>query len=294
MILGTFNVRGMGNRLKKAAIRHLLDTVNPSILFLQETMHAGSDAISTFLSIRPAWKCCAIDANGQDGWILAAWNPLLAELKPFTVCSGIVLFGKLKGLSLSLYIVNLYGPYRDRQVFWEQVFPNNVMSTRNLILCGDLNFTLSSSEMWGNGRKDDPLAEFMKEHLEAAALMDVIPSYLVPTWNNGRVGTQGLGKRLDRFLINSSLYDRLERIWSWGVATGASDHKAICLEFLTQAKRTIYPFKFNNSWLEEPEFCELISSRWQCIPVEADHSHLSNLTNKLDKIRREAARWERH
>lgn len=81
------------------------------------------------------------------------------------------------------------------------------MDRSNLIICGDLNFTLSTCEVWGTRRREDPLGSFLKEWIEAAGLVDVWPSYLVPTWNNGRSGAYGLAKRLDQCIIKHGLFD---------------------------------------------------------------------------------------
>lgn len=235
MILSTFNAQGLGSLPKKADIRHFLDSVEPSVLFLQETMHSAEDAIYLVHNIRPRWRFCAIDSNGLSGGILVAWDPLEADLVPYSACAGIALIGKIRGFGQEVCILNLYRPCRDRQSFWEKVFASRLMEKKNLIICGDLNFTLSTCEVWGSGRREDLLGGFLKDRFEAAGLVDVFPCYLVPTWKNERSGAYGLAKRLDRFLIKQGMFDSCVKHRSWSVATGVSDHKAISLEFQLQA-----------------------------------------------------------
>jgi hypothetical protein len=38
MIFLSLNIRGVGGTLKKASLRRLIDTIHPSIIFLQETL----------------------------------------------------------------------------------------------------------------------------------------------------------------------------------------------------------------------------------------------------------------
>ena len=56
----------------------------------------------------------------------------------------IVLKGKATGTTFSLY--NVYGPYLNRKGFWEAFFSLGMLETRNVILGGDLNLTLSQKE----------------------------------------------------------------------------------------------------------------------------------------------------
>ena len=48
-----------------------------------------------------------------------------------------------------LSILNCYGPYHNRDSFWNAVASGGLLSLPNLILAGDLNLTLNASEIWG-------------------------------------------------------------------------------------------------------------------------------------------------
>jgi hypothetical protein len=41
-------------------------------------------------------------------------------------------------------------PYKDREPFWQQLSDSGLLCEDNLIIGGDLNFTLSAREVWGN------------------------------------------------------------------------------------------------------------------------------------------------
>ena len=117
-----------------------------------------------------------------------------------------------------------------------------------MILGGDLNFTASARETWGNTRLD-PDADFFFDMIRDAGLYDVEPTVLGPTWQNGRGGHVGIGKRLDRFLVDSKLLSRTHPFRSWVVQTKISDHFSIVFQWELEGERIHYPFKFNSTWL---------------------------------------------
>jgi hypothetical protein len=49
-----------------------------------------------------------------------------------------------------LNIINLYGSFTDRKIFWEDLKDQGVLIGDNTIMGGDFNLTLSSYEVWGN------------------------------------------------------------------------------------------------------------------------------------------------
>ena len=58
-----------------------------------------------------------------------------------------ILKEKATGESFSFY--NVYGPYMNKKGFWEAFFSLGLLETKNVILGGDLNLTLSKNENWG-------------------------------------------------------------------------------------------------------------------------------------------------
>jgi hypothetical protein len=80
-----------------------------------------------------------------------------------------------------------------------------------LIIGGDLNITMNSRDAWGDDARLDPLSNYFLNMFTFVGLFDVSPCPIIPTWWNGRLGTTGISKRLDRFLINEGLLGSLGR-----------------------------------------------------------------------------------
>ena len=115
-----------------------------------------------------------------------------------------------------LAILNCYGPYWNRKFFWDRLLIGGLLTTPNLILGGDLNLTLNTLETWGTKVVLDPFASHFKLLFDSVNLVDVDPLDVGPTWRNGRVGDDGISKRLDRFLLFSSLIPVLKfhHVWA--------------------------------------------------------------------------------
>jgi hypothetical protein len=82
---------------------------------------------------------------------------------------------------------------------------------------------------------------------------------VTPTWRNARRGREGISKRLDCFLIAETLFNHHLGITSWVDIGGLSDHLPILLKLESEDWKPPSPIKFNHTWLNNPEFRELVT-----------------------------------
>ena len=111
--------------------------------------------------------------------------------------------------------------------------------------------------------------------------MDVAPSCAGPTWRNGRIGEDGISKRLDRFLISDQLISSLPRYRVWAHRCGISDHFPVLFDWLDQQSSCAYPFKFNQSWLDNEDLTQMIRTEWPLISVDNSMDAMQELSFKL-------------
>ena len=188
------------------------------------------------------------------GGILSGWNPLRVKCKAFRTFVGILLKAQFRGSTTSLFILNCYSPCLHRESFWNAIARGGLLSLPNLILAGDLNLTLNVSEVWGKKALLDPLGPFFTKLFSNFQLMDVAPSCAGPTWRNGRLGAEGICKRLDGFLLSFNLVDLLPQHRVWSFPSVVSDHYPILFEWMEDPVSSPLPFKFNHSWMSNVEF----------------------------------------
>ena len=169
---------------------------------------SSEKAIEVFSKVVGSWYMSTVDASGLSGGLLSAWNPKKANFDIYKSVAGIILQGRhLNGVQ-EIKILNCYGPYHNIIPFWNLIRASGLLKEKGLIIGGDLNFTISSSETWGSIRQD-PDAEFFYNLFRDEGLLDVEPSVIRPTWQNGRVGSAGIGKRLDRFIVAANLLEQV-------------------------------------------------------------------------------------
>ena len=84
----------------------------------------------------------------------------MIRCKAFSSLAGIVLKASFKGMDEAFTVINCYGPYAHRTSYWNRLVSGGLLGLPNLLLAGDLNFTLTSTEVWGLKARLDPLASY--------------------------------------------------------------------------------------------------------------------------------------
>jgi hypothetical protein len=100
-------------------------------------------------------------------------------------------------------------------LLWEKVDGRGMLAHIDLIVAGDLNFTVSAGEVWGDSTHLDPLVAIFKDLFTKKQLVDILPTNVVPTWRNGRTSQNEISKRLDMFYVSEDLISTIARYMSW-------------------------------------------------------------------------------
>eukprot|EP00253_Pinus_taeda_P034108 PITA_34108 len=170
-------------------------------------MHDSIQTISYFRRMLPSWHMVATNAIGLSGGLDVLWDPKWIKAVAFQCFVGILILAYIRDSPDPIHILNIYAPYKDRYPFWEYFLSSELLDIDSLIIGGDFNCTLCNDEIWGNGRKNDPVGFLIRDAIIQNNFVDVLPSCRGPTWDNGRSNDSFLAKRLDRFLLHEKLIE---------------------------------------------------------------------------------------
>eukprot|EP00253_Pinus_taeda_P030816 PITA_30816 len=254
----SFNCRGFASSPKKLALRRLLTTSQINIIFLQETLCPADTLVQSLNSWMPNWIFHAIDASGRSGGLAIGVHYRAVKIRNIWGGRGFIgLDVYILSMNMNLRVINIYGPCSNRDTFWSTLLASDLLKEDNIILGGDLNFTLGFCEWWGHSAQVDTFSDTISNLLEEHHWVDMPTARLQHTWSNNRSGLQSLARRLDRFLLKEPQYNRLPRITQWVSSGGISDHRPIFLETVDTYNKTKGPFKFNSTWLKDPSYIQL-------------------------------------
>jgi hypothetical protein len=212
-------------------------------------------------------------------------------LTPYLTARGILLSSFSLSTNQTFALLNLYGPCKDILLFYNSLDKSGLLSTKHLIIGGDLNIILSPEEAWGG----TPGIGFNGEHYKALFnknnLFDISPDKLVLTWRNDRTGMEAIARRLDRFLVVGDLISDIGLYRSWVEYPFISDHALIFLQLEVSPIYKHFPFKFNLHWLQEKYFVDLVKKIWNDPSFTTEGNRQLRLIHKLKELKKQAKLW---
>ena len=108
-------------------------------------------------SISSSFTFLAQSAKRHLGGLAIVWNPIMLCCQNSWGASfgiGLEIFEVEENLHLNL--INIYGPCNGQVAFWESIQASQFLKKENVIIRGDLNFTIGTHEIWGPNARVDP------------------------------------------------------------------------------------------------------------------------------------------
>ncbi|KAK2449806.1 hypothetical protein QL285_008962 [Trifolium repens] len=267
MICCSFNIRGLGSRVKRRRVRDLVKEEKIDFLAIQETkMEVIPEALAFGLWGNSDCEWRYLPSNGNSGGVLSIWSKVKTSLVFTFIGDGFV------GVCLHLlaedrrcYFINVYAKcnIHEKRRMWSDI----LMSKRGFggdlwCILGDFNSVRDSSERRGvNSLVPRDRSGEMHEFDEFLGDLELIDLPLVGrsfTWFHPNGVSMS---RLDRILISSPWLDvwgePLVRVLERDVA----DHCPLLLKYNSDDWGP-KPFRFNIFWLQHREFKELVKVEW--------------------------------
>eukprot|EP00253_Pinus_taeda_P027391 PITA_27391 len=289
----------MGSKAKEEAMNSLIRLEAPDILLIQETKLEDSVFLQASKKIWKKDRAQATFARGASGGLGLLWNPNKFSLISESLNTHWILL-KLQHLESKeiICLINVYAPNNagEKKLCWDSIKNlADLENLENIIIAGDLNLTLLSSEKRGGSIVRDPTRESMEDLMQDWDLIDIKPAIGKYTWSNKRVGPGHIATRLDRFFVQSSFLLLGLEAKSHILHSSISDHKPINLELLTPKDLGPIPFRFSSLWIKEKDFMEKIRDCWKKpgkekiqSELERQHLHIEIAEITKDELEKEA------
>jgi hypothetical protein len=87
----------------------------------------------------------------------------------------------MEGSGLEVRVLNVYGPYVNNGPFWESLLKNSLIKVDNMILGGDINFSLGEVEIWGPNSQPDHQTDLFDHIFSPNGLINISPLKLLHT-----------------------------------------------------------------------------------------------------------------
>lgn len=292
MICLSWNCKGLASKPKKLALKELMQWYNPDFIMLQETLGSSSEVVKSLGTLFPGRQFQALDSHGHSGGVAVGFREgKIKYLNSWGFSNGLGMEVLTPDLDFPLTILNIYGPCKERVYFWNNLLAKPMLKIQNLVIGGDLNFSMGRAEAWGPSAREDPLSELFQNSLSSLKLVDENLQKLKPTWRNQRTGEGRIAKRLDRFLLSEDLASRSLMFRQWIGEGGNSDHFPILFELATAPKKPATPFKFNATWMQEESFRELFNKTWQHPNREAMEDKAFLFMENLKILKKATIEW---
>jgi exonuclease III len=266
MIVASFNIRGLGGRVKKRKVRDLIFKNHIDFLALQETkMESIDDRLCFSLWGSEDCSWAFLPSEGSSGGILSMWRKSNSSLLFSFTGEGFVGVCVEWGVGRQSFIlVNVYAKCdsASKRRLWEAL-PNikDAYGDGKWCILGDFNSVCSGDERRGVNQEvvsSADMREFMG-FLDGMELVDLPTIGRRFTWchPSGRAMS-----RIDRVLVSEDWLEFWGLCSLWVLPRDVSDHCPLVL------KRNgfdwgLKPFRFNNAWLDHKDFSKLVEEVWR-------------------------------
>lgn len=294
MKIGSYNIRGLGGRLKREAIRNLVNKERLDFLCIQKTKMETCDRFFC----QYLWGSSEVDwvfrpLVGNSGGMLCLWYKDAFVLQDsFDGVGFLGVKGIWRNTTSYCYIFNVYSPctLAGKRGLWEEL---KAIRGSNLnapwCVAGDFNVVRSANERRGSslqlGYSD--MVEFDK-FIYDMGLNDLPLIGRKYTWRRANGACMS---RIDRFLISDEWLNVWQDLSQWGMDRTVSDHCAIVLKpgYKDWGPK---PFHVLNCWLQSNGFAIFFAEKWGDLNVSSWGSYV--VKEKLKLMKQEPKAWKKN
>ena len=287
----SWNCRGLGSIPAVNALRRVVISEQPQVIFLQETkLHqAEMERVRMRLKFKSMLVVdCRGDGRRRKGGIALLWREEW-EIQILSFSQNHIDAYITMEDGVQWRFTGLYGfPEAENKVKTGLLMQNLYREEERPWLCGgDFNLMLWSTEKQGGRDFNFEEAEILRNALDCCKLEDLHFVGHPFTWTNNQGGEKNLQERLDRFVANAAWRYKYEHSFVAHLEKRRSDHLPLVLHIRKkrppskeEKKRRL--FRFEEMWTREEECGEVIDNMWR---------QGGDVCGNLNRMARELREW---
>ncbi|GLT79931.1 hypothetical protein SLA2020_513970 [Shorea laevis] len=286
----SFNIRGLGNSVKRKELRKIVSGEHVNFLMIQETkLETVDENLCRSIWGQEGFEWYAKSADGRAGGLLCIWDShLFKKIDLFEGDGFISVEGMWGANKTSCCFLNVYGPCNvtGRAKLWNDISAH--ISCRTCIFCigGDFNCVKGGYERKGK-MISHPGTDDFNQFIDTNGLVDLPLSNRKFTWYKSDRSAQS---RLDRFLLSENFQKAWGDCVQIAIKRSISDHCPISL-ISSNANWGPKPFKSIDSWTSHHDFGKMIESLWNSFQVEGYWGF--KCKEKLKALRMHLKQWNK-
>ena len=286
-----WNVRGLNDKDKRLLVYNKIEESQCAIICLQETKRESFDHsfIRTFCPKRFD-RFVFSPSVGASGGIIVLWNSAIFEGTLQEITKSAIRINFISKHNQEHWtLVTVYGPCRgqERDEFVQWLHDLTIPFHENWLLLGDFNFIRSVENRNRDGADMNDIFIF-NEIISYLGLMELPLKGRTFTWSN--MQEQPLLEQLDWFFTSCQWTLKYPNSMVHPLAKTTSDHVPCVVSISTTIPKAKI-FRFENHWIHQPGFDELVQKVW-ARPVRAANI-AGVITAKLKNLRYELKKWGR-
>ncbi|XP_023881794.1 uncharacterized protein LOC111994169 [Quercus suber] len=282
-----WNSRGALKPSFQSYIHDLTRRYDPAVLVVMETKLGGRRAKEVTDRL-PFGGAIHTDTIGLSGGLWLLWNDDIVEVEALAKTEQeIHVEVKVRASNLSWVLSAIYASPRteERSILWSNLSKVAELHNKPWIMAGDFNEPLIDEDKFGGRGVSINRSLAFKECLDWCSMVDMGFSGPRFTWTNKRDINNLILERIDRFFMNPEWCVLYPDAKVTHLPRCHSDHCPVLMEaFPPKAMNLIRPFRFQEFWLSDLSFPNIVSHAW---------GNSRNLDESIENFSREAVIWNR-
>jgi exonuclease III len=288
----SWNCQGLGNPRTVRALKKLLDSHSPDLIFIMETKLVNSNfqfITNHFESYSARSVNCTTSGGGKAGGTALIWNhcTIMIDIINFDFNYFDVLISTESDPN-KWRATGIYGyPQHQNKLLTCRLISDlsEVLNHPQWLVFGDFNIMLSDEEKLGGNLIDPNITSSFRNILSICDLQDLGYTGNKYTWTSKHQGDSLIFARLDRFLATTDWKNRFPYYINHHLLRYKSDHNPIMLDFFSNIQnrgnsRPPRIKRFEQVWTREDNHTYKVKEAW-----EATHGNVADrLHNTLETL----------